>query len=190
MVHNRRSSRAVRWAVACTVTGVLLVSCGDDDDSTSAATTSAAAAATTASSGTATTSATTGSSGATTTAAATGTSAGPANEELCADREALATSVDALKDIDLVAEGTDGVKSAVTAVKDDLEALRASAGDELKPQVDAVRSDIDDLEAAIEQLGSGGASAAVSAVTSLVDSARTLLDELQAGACGETTTTT
>ena len=182
MVHIRRSSRAVRWAVACTVTGVLLVSCGDDDDDTSAATTlaattSSASVATTASSGAATT-------------AATGSSVAPANEELCADREALRTSVDALKDIDLVAEGTNGVKSAVTAVKDDLAALRASAGDELKPQVDAVQGDIDDVEAAIEQLGSGGAAAAVSAVSSLVGSAGTLLDELQAGACGGATTTT
>ena len=89
-----------------------------------------------------------------------------------------------------MAEGTNGVKSAVTDVKDKLEALRTSAGDELKPQVDAVQGDLDDLEAAIEQLGSGGAAAAVSAVTSLVSSAGTLLDELQAGACGGATTTT
>ena len=89
-----------------------------------------------------------------------------------------------------MAEGTDGAKAAVTAVKDDLEALRASAGDELRPQVEAVQGDVDDLEAAIEDLGSGGAAAAVSAVTSLVGSARTLLDELQAGACGGATTTT
>ena len=180
MVRNRRSSRAVRWAVACTVTGVLLVSCGDDDDDTSAATT-ASASVTTAASAT-----TTASSAATT----TGSSVAPANDELCADREALSTSVDKLKDLDLVAEGTNGVKSAVTDVKDKLEALRTSAGDELKPQVDAVQSDLDDLEAAIEQLGSGGAAAAVSTVTSLVSSAGTLLDELQAGACGGATTTT
>ena len=49
MVRNRRSSRAVRWAVACTVTGVLLVSCGDDDDDTSAATTASASVTTAAS---------------------------------------------------------------------------------------------------------------------------------------------
>jgi hypothetical protein len=176
MVRTRRSSRAVQWAVACTATGILLVSCGDDDDSTSAATTASASVTTTASSAA--------------TTAATGSSVAPANEELCADREALRTSVDALRDIDLVAEGTDGVKTAVTAVKDDLEALRASAGDELRPQVDAVQGDLDDLEAAIEDLGSGGAAAAVSAVTSLVGSAGTLLDELQAGACGGATTTT
>ena len=181
MVRNRRSSRAVRWAVACTVTGVLLVSCGDDDDSTSAATTASGSVTTAAS-------ATTTASSAATTAA--GTSVAPANEELCADREALRTSVDGLKDIDLVAEGTNGVKSAVTAVKDDLAALRASAGDELKPQVDAVQSDLDDVEAAIEQLGSGGAAAAVSVVSSLVSSAGTLLDELQAGVRGGATTTT
>jgi hypothetical protein len=161
------------------VTGVLLVSCGDDDDTSTA--TTASASVTTAASATTT---------ASSTATTTGSSAAPPSDELCADREALRTSVDKLKDIDLAAEGIDGVKSAVTGVKDDLEALRASAGDELKPQVDAVQGDIDDLEAAIEQLGSGGAAAAVSAVSSLVSSAGTLLDELESGACGGATTTT
>jgi hypothetical protein len=160
--------------VAFTVTGLLLVSCGDDDDTTSAATTG--------------TSATTTAPSAASTTAAAGTTVAGGSDQLCADREALLDSVDALKEMDFAAEGVDGVKAAVTDVKDNLAALRESAGDELRPQVDAVQGDLDDLEAAIEQLGSGGAAAAVSALTSLAGSAKTLLDDLEAGACATTTT--
>ena len=99
-------------------------------------------------------------------------------------------SVDALADVDLVAEGTNGAKSAISAVKDDLAALRSSAGSELEPEVQAVQDAVDDLETAVGNLDSGGATQAVTAVSDLVTSAGTLLDSLEDGACGEATTST
>ena len=113
--------------MACVLLGVLMVSCGDDDDSAStAATTPATPFATAGPTSTATTSPAESS--------ATGSSTAPSGD-VCADREALRTSVDALTNVDVVAEGTNGVTSAVADVKDDLAALRSSAGAELQPQV-------------------------------------------------------
>ena len=109
---------------------------------------------------------------------------------MCADRDALRTSVDALTNLDVVAEGTNGLTAAVTDVKDDVAALGSSAGSELQPQVQAVQDAVDELETAVANIDSGGAAAAVTAVADVATSARTLLDSLEAGACGASTTST
>ncbi len=103
---------------------------------------------------------------------------------MCADREALSSSVDALKDVDVAAEGTNGVTAAVADVKTDLEALRASAGPELQAQVDDVESALDDLDAAAADIDSEGAAAALTAVGNVATSAATLLESVDDGACG------
>jgi hypothetical protein len=108
---------------------------------------------------------------------------------VCADREALQTSVDSLQDVDLVAEGTNGVNAAIDGVQEDLTALQTSAGAELQPEVQAVQDDIDELKTAAENLDSGGAADAAAAVSGVVSSAGTLLDSLADGPCGSPTTT-
>jgi hypothetical protein len=161
-----------------------MVSCGDDDDDSAStgATTTATPLATIGPTSTATTAPAAQSS-------ATGSSTAPSGD-VCTDREALRTSVDALKDLDVVAEGTNGVTAAVSAVKDDLAALRSSAGPELQPHVEAVQDAVDKLETAVANLDSGGGAAAVTAAAGVATSARRLLDSLQAGACGASTTST
>ena len=72
--------------------------------------------------------------------------------------------------------------AAVSDVKEDLAALRSSAGAELRPQVQAVQD--------AANLDSGGAAAAVTAAADVATSARTLLDSLEAGPCGASTTST
>jgi hypothetical protein len=99
----------------------------------------------------------------------------------------LRSSVAALTDVDLVAEGTDGVKTAISAVKDDLAAVRTSAGSELQPEVQAVQDGIDDLEAAVD---AGGAAQAATALSNLAGAAATLLDSLETRPCGSSTTPT
>jgi hypothetical protein len=183
MKPNDSRPALVRAVVACVVLGVLMVSCGDDDDSAStAATTGATPFATVGRATTETTAPVAESS-------ATGSSTAPSGD-VCADREALRSSVDALKNLDVVAEGTNGVTAAVSAVKDDLAALRSSAGPELQPQVQAVQDAVDKLQTAVANLDSGGAAAAVTAAAGVATSARTLLNSLQAGACGASTSTT
>jgi hypothetical protein len=184
MKPNDSPPALVRAVVACVVLGALMVSCGDDDDdsASTAAATPATPFATAGSTGTATTAPAAESS-------APGSSTAPSGD-VCADREALRTSVDALTNLDVVAEGTNGLTAAVGDVKDALAALRSSAGSELQPQVQAVQDAVDELETAVPNIDSGGAAAAVTAVADVATSAQTLLDSLEAGACGASTTST
>ena len=144
--------------VAALAVGVLLTACSDDGDSSSSATSEAAA---------------------TTTEAPTSTVA-----DTCADSEALQSSVAALQDVDVVAEGTDGLTAAVDQVKTDLEAFGSSAGEELQPAIDALQTGIDSLETAIDGFDTDGAAPVVAAVTAVTESATALIDTLDAGACG------
>ncbi len=80
-----------------------------------------------------------------------------ASGDVCADRDALRTSVDSLQDVDVAAEGTNGLEAALGDVKDDLAALSASAGAELQPQVQAVQDAVGQVETAAANLDSGGA---------------------------------
>jgi hypothetical protein len=170
-MNSSGTSRLVRRIIACAAIGALAASCADDDDSSTATTAATATAASTAAS------------------TSTGGSAAP-SDDVCADREALRSSVAALNDVNLRAEGTNGVTAAINAVKDDLAALRTSAGDKLRLQVQAVQDAIDQLETAVGNLGSGGGAEAATAVSNLVSAAGTLLDSPQAGACGASTTPT
>ena len=103
---------------------------------------------------------------------------------MCADRDELASSVEALQDVDVVAEGTNGVEAAIADIKDDLDALRTSAGAELQPQVEAVQDAVDTLETAVDNLDSDGAEDTLTAVSNLAGAAGTLLASLDEGACG------
>jgi hypothetical protein len=71
------------------------------------------------------------------TAAATSASAtATASSEACADVAALRESIDNLNNLDLPSTGKAGLQSALQDVKTNLEALRASAGDQWAAQVD------------------------------------------------------
>jgi hypothetical protein len=111
-----------------------------------------------------------------------------ASDPVCADAEALQSSVAALKDVDLVAEGTNAASAAISAVKDDLTALKESAGDELQPQVQDVEDSVDELETAVDNLDDDGGAAALDAVANVASSASTLVGSLEDGACGSSTT--
>jgi hypothetical protein len=153
--------------VACLAICAVVTSCGDDDDSS--ATTIAA------DTDTADTDANT---------TAEVTTAGAASGDACADREALRSSVAALTDVDVVAEGTNGLTAAVDAVKSDLEKVRGSAGSEVEPQVQAVQDAIAATEAGVDNLGDGGAAEVAAALSTLSTATTTLLASLEGGPCG------
>ena len=111
-------------------------------------------------------------------------SATTAAPTVCDDAKALSSSVDELKNVDLASQATDGATAAISAVKDDLAALSKSAGDELRPQVQAVQDAIDELETAVGNLGSDPAGTALEAVSKVAASASTLIATLDEGACG------
>jgi len=177
--HSRSLSAVVGGGVACLALCALVASCGDDDSSatSSVAGTTAAAnaqAATTAPTTTVTTA--TGSTSAPTTSGAT--------SGACADREALRKDVAALANVDIVAQGTNGITTAIDAVKADLEKVKASAGSNLKPQVQAVQDAVAATETGLQNLGQGGAAQLTTALTSLSTATTALLTTLSGGACG------
>jgi hypothetical protein len=112
------------------------------------------------------------------------TTAGAASGDACADREALRASVAALTDVDVVAEGTNGLTAAVDAVKSDLEKVRGSAGSEVAPQVQAVQDAIGATEAGLDNLGEGGAAEVSAGLSALSTATTTLLASLEGGPCG------
>jgi len=167
MKHSSGASRAT-LAVLTAVAVCLLVSCGGDDtESSSTASTELAAPSTTSS--------------------PTESSTAPPGD-VCQDREALIESLDALKEVDLVAEGTNRLTEAVNAVNDDLAALGSSASAELQPQVQAVREAVDELETAVINRDTDGNAAVVTATGKATTAAGTLLASLENDACGASTT--
>ena len=152
----KATGRTIRAVAATFAVALLLAACSDDSDSSSSTTEAPA-----------------------TTAAPTTTVA-----DTCADSEALQTSVAALQDVDVVAEGTDGLTAAVDQVKTDLEAFGSSAGEELQPDVEALQTSVDSLETAIAGFDTDGAAPVVAAVTAVTESATALIETVDAGACG------
>jgi hypothetical protein len=67
-------------------------------------------------------------------------------EAFCASGEQFESDVAALTDMDIVADGTDAVSSAFDTLRDDTDALVATGQD-------IVSDDINDIEAAVDQLG-------------------------------------
>ena len=155
-----RSAGLTGFVMVCT----LLVACGDDSTSSSStATTGASAQAT-----------------ATGTASPTGGTASPTgSEQLCADYDAFKSSIEDLKNVDIVKSGTSGLQAAVDKVKTSLQSLRTSAADEAKDQIQAVEDSLKDLETAISNVSSGGEAAVVTAAATVVSSGSALVQSLQ-----------
>jgi TolA-binding protein len=135
----------------------LLGACASDDPSSTAATSTTSAAATTASSS------------ASASASATGT-------ELCAARDDLKQSIDDLKNYDIVKNGTSGLQSALTEVQTDLDAVKSSAGADIRPQVTSLQDALNDLTTAVSN---GSVPDAVTALPGVVTNGQALLTSLQ-----------
>jgi ABC-type Fe3+-hydroxamate transport system substrate-binding protein len=75
-------------------------------------------------------------------------------DAVCSDKTALENSVKDITNIDLTG-GESAVESAVDKVKDNLDALGDSVKADLRPQVDDVKSAIDELETVVRNFGDG-----------------------------------
>lgn len=105
-------------------------------------------------------------------------------DDVCADRDALSSSIEALKGVDLRAEGTDAVDAAVEEVQDDLDALEESANSAVQPEIDAVQDAAQELGPAVDNIGEGGAGEAATAVADVATAAATLMSSLEDAQCG------
>jgi hypothetical protein len=88
-----------------------------------------------------------GSTGASTTVAASPTTVASPTTRLrdCADTAALEAAVTALRDVDLVQVGVDGLRAALADVADELEVLAAGARAEWSPEIAELRGAVDAL---------------------------------------------
>jgi hypothetical protein len=149
-----------RAAVAAVALVVLLAACGSSSSSSS-----------------------TGAPGTTTASTEAAGSAGSTpvtgSAELCAQRETLKTDVDDLTKVDVVANGASALTPAITKVKDDLQGLKAAATDDLKPQIQALEDSLQQLDDAVKNISSGGASAVATAAVDVAQTGSTLLTSLE-----------
>ena len=93
-----------------------------------------------------------------------------AQDRYCEAGASLEVSVDALADIDLLAEGTDGLESAVEAIERDVTELRDTATDAADDDVKALQQSIDGLGDALSGLGGAITTENVAAVGAAVGS--------------------
>lgn len=78
-----------------------------------------------------------------------------AEAALCDNIDSLDASIQALKDVNVVQDGTDALKSSVEDLKDQLKAVADSATDVLRPDVDAIGSALDSIQASIQNVADG-----------------------------------
>lgn len=115
--------------------------------------------------------------------------AASAEEQVCEDWAQVQSSVTALRDVDVVADGTDALRSAVDTVADTVDRLGDSAGDQVDDEVAALGTAVGDLGdelrgVAEDPLGEGAGSdmAAIGeAVQQVTAAADDLGTELQPG---------
>ena len=107
-------------------------------------------------------------------------------EAFCDDAAALKTSVTSLADLDVVAEGTNGLETALGDVRSDLDSLSDSGSEVAADEIDALKSAVGDLEESVQAAGgeltADNASGVVSAVGAVGTSAQALNDKF-ATAC-------
>ena len=76
-----------------------------------------------------------------------------AQDKYCEAGQSLESSVLALGNVDLIAEGTDALEPALGAVVDDVKELRDTASDAATDDVNALQESLDNLGSAISGLG-------------------------------------
>jgi gas vesicle protein len=102
---------------------------------------------------------------------------------LCSDVDALKSSTQQLKDVNVVQQGTSALRSALDQVKSDATALADSAKDEFKPQVEALTSALSALGTAVKNIGSAGTEPVQQALSSVQSAATNLQNDVTSKKC-------
>jgi hypothetical protein len=143
--------------------GGATAACGDDDNNNSGSSTST----------TRESSSTSSTSGASSTG----------SEEFCRARGDFNDSIDELKDVNPITDGTQGIESALNDVEDNLQAMRDAASDEARPEIDAFQDSLSDLKNAISNVDDVGISGVADAARDTLSAADDLADKLQSIKC-------
>ena len=81
----------------------------------------------------------------------------------------MRSSLEALTNVDLVAEGTSGLETAVQEVSDDLDTLQDTATDATEGDVEALNEAVDGLKASLSDVGDDVSEESTSQVTAAID---------------------
>lgn len=78
-----------------------------------------------------------------------------AEAALCDNIDSLQASIQAVKDVNVITDGTDSLKASLVDLRDRVQAVVDAATDVLRPDLDAIRSSLDAIEASVEHVQSG-----------------------------------
>ena len=101
------------------------------------------------------------------------TTTSSAEQAYCADGDQLKSDVASITDMDIVADGTDAVTAQIDTLKDDLSALKSSAGDVASSEITTFETALDDLQSALSTVSGDLTLANASDVLSAVQSVGT-----------------
>jgi len=114
--------------------------------------------------------------------AASSTAATSTTPAVCASADTLRTSLSSLADVEVVQEGTDALRTTWTQVQDDWSQFADDARSQHSGQVDDVQADAaaagDAVDAALSDASAQTLAAAGTAITTFVQSAGALVDEV------------
>ena len=89
-------------------------------------------------------------------------------ESACDLGKALQQDIQKLKDADVLREGTDALKPTVDAIKKDADELAASGKSALQPKVDELQSALTGLSDSLKEIGTNGVAPVAPAAASVV----------------------
>jgi hypothetical protein len=103
-------------------------------------------------------------------------------EAFCDAGDSLEANVQALGDLDIVAEGTDGLEEQLGVIESDLTAMMEAGTEVAGEPIAELETAVTDLETSLDELGGDltvdNASAAIDAVSRIVTSAQAVYTEL------------
>ena len=73
---------------------------------------------------------------------------------VCDQADAVRQSVEGLADLNVIASGTEGLTAAVDDVRTELQALRQTASAEIRPEVEALETAVDDAKETLSNIDS------------------------------------
>jgi hypothetical protein len=83
---------------------------------------------------------------------------------VCGKRDDLQKSVDNLMNVNPVSDGLDAVRSSLADVQQNLKDLASAAGDQYKPQIQALQTSTAQVATDVKNLAGGDRAAAISAL--------------------------
>lgn len=104
-------------------------------------------------------------------------------QAFCTAGDDLRAGVEGLVDLDLVAEGTNGLEERLIAINDDLDAMKEAAAEVAAEEIETLEAAVHELDSALEAIGNeisidnaGSAINAVAAVGTAAQDVYTTLD--------------